>query len=206
MLAEIHEWLRQKTAFLIPGCRRRLVTQDMEQTYVREFLPEEPDGLASFPKKWFFGEQGIFAYQLMFDIHPARHEEVFALISRIFPSAEKDFFVWQRAKNARGESIHYAPNLQFNGVQILLFTNSVEFLKALDALRIEPNPPWIAIPSANPYTLGLLQGTYEFWKNSYWLPFWSSLTPEERQSYLDVNQAPEDWAEGLMPIDMPWHK
>jgi len=202
IFSNIRYWLQQKTAFLLPDYIGRLVTRDMEQTYVQELLSEERNGLAPFPKKWFFGEQGVFAYQLMFDIHPERIDEVLALISRVFPAAEKDFFVWRRAKNARGESIHYALNLQFSGVQILLFTNSVEFLEALDALRVEPNPPWIALPGINPYALFMVQGTYEFWVKSYWRPFWGRLTPEERQSYLAANQAPEDWAEFLTPSGM----
>ena len=204
--SNIRYWLQQKAACLVPGYSSRLFKQDMEQTYVREFLPEEPGGLAPFPEKWFLEEQNVFAYRLRFDIHLDRVDELLSFISRSFPDARKDFLDWRRAKNARGESIHYALNLQFNGVQIMLFTNSVEFLKTLDALRVEPNPPWLALPGANPYILGLLQGTYEFWMNSYWLPFWSSLTPEERQFYLDANHAPEDWAEGLTPVGTPQKK
>jgi len=203
MFSNIRYWLQQKATYLVPSYGSRLFTQEMEQTYVQEFLPEEINGFAPFPEKWFLGEQNVFAYRLWLDIHIERLDELLPFISRSFPDAGKDFLDWRRAKNARGESIHYALNLQFNGVQILLFTNSVEFLKALDALRVEPNPPWIAVPICEPYFLYRQQGDSEFWVNTYWSPFWEELSQEKREAYLAECGAPNDWARALLEMSTP---
>ncbi len=65
-------------------------------------------------------------------------------------------------------------------------------LKSLD-------PPWIAYPASGtlgPIWGGWRQGTGEQWLHDHWLPFWGSLTSEERRDYLQRFPPPQDsdWA------------
>jgi hypothetical protein len=58
----------------------------------------------------------------------------------------------------------------------------------------EQLPPWKRYKGAEATWGGWRQGTSEAWWLSVWLPFWSSLSPEERVRYLKQWPPPdEEW-------------
>jgi hypothetical protein len=67
----------------------------------------------------------------------------------------------------------------------------------------EVDAPWSAYPISDvfggPIWGGWRQGTSEGWIKDIWYPFWRRLSKEERLTYLDKWQAPEDWREYLLP-------
>jgi len=64
-----------------------------------------------------------------------------------------------------------------------------------DALDIESPPaPWEEFPETEPFWGGWRQGNSETWLHEIWLPYWCSLTREQRTEYLRHNPPPnEDW-------------
>jgi len=58
----------------------------------------------------------------------------------------------------------------------------------------DPPPPWVAFPMARPFG-GFNQGTNEVWMIRCWLPFWSSLSAQQRKDYLARHDAPTGWRE-----------
>lgn len=53
-------------------------------------------------------------------------------------------------------------------------------------------PPWILYPGSDPVWGGWRQGISEAWFLEKWLPFWKSLSPEDRESYLKKWPPPDD--------------
>ncbi|MFA6066767.1 MAG: hypothetical protein WC707_06320 [Candidatus Babeliaceae bacterium] len=56
----------------------------------------------------------------------------------------------------------------------------------------EINPPWIQHPEFPPYDCFWRQSG-EFWYLDVWLPYWRSLSEEEKKHYLEKWNAPEEW-------------
>lgn len=60
-----------------------------------------------------------------------------------------------------------------------------------------PVPPWVRHPNVSPLFFGRF-GHSKTWLRSNFLPFWTSLSTEEREAYLDVWQPPsEAWRNKL---------
>lgn len=61
----------------------------------------------------------------------------------------------------------------------------------------EIKPPWIVFPNSSPI-YGWNQGGNEYWKTNVWMPFWTAMSEDERESYLEKWQPPdEDWRETI---------
>ncbi|MFP3756719.1 hypothetical protein D3C87_1712260 [compost metagenome] len=62
-----------------------------------------------------------------------------------------------------------------------------------------PQPPWIVFPHTEPGELAphVRQGVAEPWFDREWRPFWTSLTPIQRDLYLDGWQASPEWREAI---------
>ncbi|MFA6066766.1 MAG: hypothetical protein WC707_06315 [Candidatus Babeliaceae bacterium] len=56
----------------------------------------------------------------------------------------------------------------------------------------EINPPWIQHPEFPPYDCFWRQSG-EFWYLDVWLPYWCSLSEEEKKRYVEKWNAPEEW-------------
>jgi len=56
------------------------------------------------------------------------------------------------------------------------------------------NPPWIEYPNSDPWWGGWRQGKSEAWFLNEWLPFWKSLSQQEKESYVKQWPLPnDDW-------------
>jgi hypothetical protein len=60
-------------------------------------------------------------------------------------------------------------------------------------------PPWIAFPDikADEFSQYVKQGATEVWFDQVWLPFWSSLSAQEKRSYLKQYQASPEWSAAI---------
>ncbi|MFG0453952.1 hypothetical protein [Shewanella mangrovisoli] len=77
----------------------------------------------------------------------------------------------------------------FAGICVLLISNDIALLQQLIAFKATPPAPWESFPEVDPDTLGSLQGNIEFWCDTFWRPYWLSLSEAERSQY------PANWHE-----------
>lgn len=77
----------------------------------------------------------------------------------------------------------------FAGVCVLLISNDAELLSQLITFKAAPPAPWESFPYVDPDSLGSLQGNIEFWCDTFWRPYWLSLSEAERSQY------PANWRE-----------
>ncbi|MDH0446898.1 hypothetical protein [Shewanella sp. GD04112] len=77
----------------------------------------------------------------------------------------------------------------FAGVCVLLISNDIALLQRLIGFKAAPPAPWESFPDVDPDTLGSLQGNIEFWCDTFWRPYWLSLSEAERSQY------PANWHE-----------
>lgn len=57
-------------------------------------------------------------------------------------------------------------------------------------------PPWIQFNGISPWSGAWKQGRGSFWSGQIWGPFWSSLSEQAKQKYLEKWQPPdEEWNE-----------
>ena len=71
----------------------------------------------------------------------------------------------------------------------------------------EVPPPWIALPGLDPYEPAT-HGLPEVYLDLNWLPFWRTLTPEQKTEYLDRWKASPKWREAIASLyegeDIDW--
>lgn len=58
----------------------------------------------------------------------------------------------------------------------------------------EQQPPWVAFPGYDTASIFWRQEG-EPWAQHVWLPFWSSLSEDERKRYLKEWEAPQEWCD-----------
>jgi hypothetical protein len=164
-----------------------------QKIYTAQVLPEANQGLAPYPRKEFLGAQAVFAYRLQFMVKGGQAPKLMEAIRKHFPSVDERNLQEGEHRNGVGEAIHFAVRSEFNGATVEMLTNSDSLMLALDALQLEPPPPWVAFPNIDPDTLGSRQGAIEYWWNIYWQPFWACQSSPENQRFNDTNKVPIGW-------------
>jgi hypothetical protein len=105
---------------------------------------------------------------------------------------------FQEGKARQGDkAVHFSIRRQFGGSVVVMVTNSIELIEKIDSLDLQPPPPWVVFPHADPRTFGSLQGSMEYWWGQLFSPFWNTLDSEERASYLGRYCAHPEWADFL---------
>ena len=165
----------------------------MQRIYTAQVLPMPNQALARYPRKEFLGAQAVFAYRLSFMVNIEHASKLVSAIREHFPSVDERNLQEGEHRNSVGESIHFAVRSEFNGATVEMLTNSDSLLLALDALQLEPPPPWIAFPNIDPDTLGSRQGAIDYWWNIYWQPFWACQSSPKRQRFNEKNNIPSEW-------------
>lgn len=168
---------------------------DMANCYPAAALDETHE-FQVYPPKILLKDQGVFAYRLEFATFKADASRVLGALASQFECPDQALFQEGRVQNG-GKSVHFSIRQEFGGAVIVLVTNSIELIKKIDALDIEPPPPWVAFPDIDPSILGSLQGAMEYWWDWLFSPFWSGLSANERMDYLTRHSADEDWADFL---------
>lgn len=91
--------------------------------------------------------------------------------------------------------IHLSRAPKFAGVVVSLVSDDAEVFHHIAEGRFSPPPPWTVFPHLDPLGLGALQGDVAYWWRQFWSPFWNSLSPIERDTYLVSNNTSADWAD-----------
>ncbi|MGS1073535.1 hypothetical protein [Burkholderia glumae] len=91
--------------------------------------------------------------------------------------------------------IHLSRAPKFAGVVVAVVSDDAEVFHRIAERRFSPPPPWAVFPHLDPLGLGALQGDVAYWWRQFWSPFWNSLSPTERDTYLTSNNASADWAD-----------
>lgn len=81
------------------------------------------------------------------------------------------------------------------GTTLQLISNSARLFQALPDLA--PPPPWQVFPDVDAGGLGSLQGSLAYWWQSYWWPYWQSLSRQQREDWLAEPSHPQGWREYL---------
>jgi hypothetical protein len=169
------------------------IKTEAQTIYAASVLPEPVEGLAKYPPKDFLAERGVYAYRSDFMLADA--SSLVACIRSHFPTVSNDVFQEGPHQSGNGESIHFAVRPEFRGASVEMLTNSVNLLRAIDALHVTPPPPWKVFPHLDPETMGSMQGDVDYWWWLYWGPFWNNASPPEREQYLQVHKASQSWIE-----------
>jgi len=149
-----------------------------------------------YPPKVFLKDRGVFAYRLEFATLEKDAELVIGALAAQFNWPIHEPF--QEGKARQGEkAAHFSIRREFGGAVVVMVTNSIELIEKIDALQLEPPPPWIAFPDADPSAMGSLQGSMEYWWDWLFSPFWNAQDAKERESYLERYLANEDWVDFL---------
>jgi len=153
-------------------------------------------GLSPYPKKTRISDQGVFAYRLEFMVAIADAALVVDALQSEFDVGNGEVFQEGQARN--GEiAVHFSIREEFGGAVVVMLTNSASLLARIDALRLEPPPPWSVFADSDPSTLSSLQGAMEYWWDWLFLPFWAALDDPSRSRYLEKHAVNEDWLEFL---------
>ena len=154
------------------------------------------ENLSAYPHKLLLADQGIFAYRMEFATFEADAARVVGAIAAEFPLHSLAGFQDGQARSER-TSAHFSIRPAFRGAVVVIVTNALPLIAAIDALELPPPPPWIVFPEADPSALGSLQGDIEYWWDWLFLPFWSAANEATRSHYLATYPTNEDWMEFL---------
>lgn len=99
-------------------------------------------------------------------------------------------------------TLAYREGAEFNGHAVVLICNNADFILQIQKAQLQPPLPSESFPGMDPQSIGSLQGSMEFWWNSYWLTFWIQLSDEERQRVLSLPHTSAEWQE-FIELHMP---
>jgi hypothetical protein len=164
----------------------------------REGFVSSKDHFASYPRKTFLGQQGLFAYHATLMITDSELERFFELADKVFGQATIKQGSETVYSSNDGSALQLSVRQEFNGLIIELITNSKTLLEGLDALFKAPPPPWFAFPKMEPTEATMnKQGSLEYWWNWFWNPFWEHASAQVRANYLRGHKASDEWTECL---------
>ncbi|MTV39331.1 hypothetical protein [Duganella radicis] len=169
---------------------------ELARDYPQGSLPPAP-AFSSYPEKTHLGDQGIFAYRMEFMVAEAHGSLVLDAINSEFQLESQAVFQEGHLVNG-ARSIHFSLRPEFGGARVAIVTNSVQLLEKIDALKLQPPPPWIVFPDADPSALGSLQGSMEYWWDWFFQPFWASADAATRARYLTIYPTDQEWRDYLM--------
>ncbi|WP_088212569.1 hypothetical protein [Shewanella sp. Shew256] len=134
----------------------------------------------------------LAAYQVHCLLNNQDKQRLDALLSNtgFEPEASCDVVFSGVLHHAQGPSkVFLHQYADFAGFCVLLISNDILLLQQLIAFKAAPPAPWESFPEVDPDTLGSLQGNIEFWCDTFWRPYWLSLSEAERSQY------PANWHE-----------
>jgi hypothetical protein len=99
---------------------------------------------------------------------------------------------WAKRAEARADSEEYA-RAQARGAE--WFASQKQAVQAGEEIE----PPWKVAPALGPTSSAWRQGGGEAWIKEIWYPFWTGLNKEQRITYLDTWDAPDNWREYIDP-------
>ncbi|WP_155836174.1 hypothetical protein [Burkholderia sp. AU4i] len=135
--------------------------------------------LPLYPKAVYLGDCGVNAFVQ----HQNMEINAFPrFLSAVREGGEEVDFLFYR----RGDFVSLVRfNDELAGRNVWLLTNDVELMVRLALSRFSPPPPWVAWCEHGPFVT-YNQGAPEYWYHNIWEPFWSSLTLEEQDQYIEA--------------------
>lgn len=139
----------------------------------------------------------IQAYNALFLVDTSYTQEIVELINR-HSTMSYELKRDKKYQDLSNEKTFVKVNIfsDFNGDIIHLITDNENLISDLLIHHHQPPSPEISFPEVYPLGLGSLQGNIDFWLNSLWMPFYLSLSEDERNKL----QLPPDWFEYLEEI------
>jgi hypothetical protein len=160
------------------------------------------DDLPAYPRVEYLGQQGFHAFMWAQNMEATAFPKFYNMVRG--DSEDEDFRHFRHGQFTSFVST----NVEFLARNAYLLTNDVGLIDRLSKERFSPNPPWIMYPDLGPFT-AYNQGEPEYWDRFVWTPFWSSLTPAERDAYIASRSTEaltymsrEEWAEWVYKIRM----
>jgi hypothetical protein len=98
-------------------------------------------------------DHGVFAYLVEFMTFATEVGLVAQAIGTEFQLPSQEAFE-KRDGHHWGKAIHFSIPPESNGAVVVLVTISIAFLNKIEALKMEPSPPWHVFPNEAPSTLG----------------------------------------------------
>lgn len=135
--------------------------------------------LPTYPARSHLGESGLHAFVQMQNLEPAAVPPFLKMVGE--GARDVDFLRFERGACTTFVKLR---DYELGGRNVWLLTNDVELLIRLAAAQFGPPPPWLVFPELGPF-LTYNQGAPEYWYHGIWQPFWSSLSPEARDIYID---------------------
>ena len=164
----------------------------------RDVFVSGKEGFASYPRKPFLGQQGLFTYHTILMIADSEFESFRELAGTVFDQVTIKQDQESICTSGDGSTLKLAVCREFNGLIIELITNSKTFLERLDVSFKAPPPPWFAFPDMEPIEVIMnKQGSLEYWWDWIWNPFWQHASDEVRMAYLKQHGASDEWIEYL---------
>ncbi|RFU45343.1 hypothetical protein [Paraburkholderia sp. DHOC27] len=155
---------------------------------------------SSYARVEYLGEHGFHAFLWAQNMEAAAYPRFLSIVRG--EGEDQDFRHFRR-----GEFTSFvATRVEFLGRNVSLLTNDSELLDRLSEVQFSPNPPWIMYPDLGPLA-SYNQGEQEYWDRHVWTPFWKSLSPEQKDLYIDrrseaalTYMLPEEWDDWVYSI------
>ena len=162
--------------------KRRRVNAD--EVYKINRLGDELVDLSHYPVKESLFDKGYYAYWLNFLVPESDANRAREVIATEYDLSDMPTFFATEQLNESGLAIHMAMRRELNGVVFEMVTNNARLLSKLDSLQMKFLDPWLALPYIDPERYYSWQGSFEWYWNKFWAPFWRSLNQSQRENYL----------------------
>lgn len=184
------DWLKR---YLGPKANTDSQTADLQAIFSKALAPSlSLPNHQAYPIVTPAMQPGLAAYQVHCLLNKQDKQRLDALLSNtgFEPEASCDVVFSGVLHHTQGPShVFLHQYADFAGICILLVSNDIALLQQLIAFKAAPPAPWESFPEVDPDTLGSLQGNIEFWCDTFWRPYWLSLSEAERSQY------PANWHE-----------
>ncbi|WP_338641081.1 hypothetical protein [Burkholderia pyrrocinia] len=152
--------------------------EDLRRAFGGMSVISRLDNMPKYPSVRYLGDAGFHAFMW------TQHMEfpAFPRFLQVVSEGREDVNFMQFEKG--GHTAFLASSREFTGRNVYLLTNDVGLIDELARRQFSPTPPWIAYPELGPFA-AYTQGEEEYWFITVWLPFWNSLSPSERDAYID---------------------
>ncbi|TPG55430.1 hypothetical protein [Ewingella americana] len=167
----------------------------LQRIYPRSLFKFLSEQKKSYP--FFLSLEGnnIYAYSTRFMVKSTDVKKIEDIVKFFF---RKEITQKKECLFFNGMVLHFFKFEDFHQIVIDIITNNNDLIKDLCNENLEPPAPHVVFPDGDFEALGSLQGEMELWWNVYWLPFWTSLSEEEKEKYLERNKISSELREFLI--------
>lgn len=168
-------------------------SSNLDDVFNKRIITEIPrEYVNSYPliSDWMHGR----AYELTFLVSEEDYTNLRVIFKELGYSIDE--FTQDRVIGNESGSSSYLLSIKrdFTGIVLSIISNDHNLVVKIKKARLRPPMPSTSFPDIDPDSYGSLQGDLDFWFYHLWLPFWSSLTSEEKEQ-LPIDKAWRDFIE-----------